>query len=263
MDKEPNEIRVFLESPRTLELASESNKSKREEEWEELDERAEEGTEDGSGERSIRGRLIKKEELRSLVSKEACDVKYEPLENVFLEKETKIIEKKGLSKSFSKNISLGPRGDLQNKGKPKSRKGTVKKSKADFYVPVKSIYEQEDLSKLTERQRILAARFHSMEGEASSLFLAVNNISEKAKGKSNIVHSRQPKKQALCKKCESDFENLKMFVNWLGDLHICTITRKIKLFAKKLQIRNECLCDPNHSFYKTVYGFLNRKCCKY
>lgn len=124
------------------------------------------------------------------------------------------------------------------------------------FVPLKSIYEEQDLSKLTERQRILALKFQTVKDKASSLFLAVNNI--------KTVHP-ETKNENTCQNCISDVNSLCSFVSWLADQHCCSNKKKLqKIFhtlKSELNCKN-CLCDKEELIYSKVTKFLGLKCCK-
>lgn len=105
-------------------------------------------------------------------------------------------------------FSLDPASTEPTKTKKKSV-STKKKRKVALppYIPFKSIYEQSDLSKLTERQRLMALKFQTNCDNANSLFLAVNCIypkdeinktNSKARDTSNIyMQSRSMRNKAI------------------------------------------------------------------
>lgn len=68
------------------------------------------------------------------------------------------------------NIQSVPRQQPPRKHRRKRRESLPP------YIPYKSIYAQEDLSLLTERQRIMALKFQTNKDRVSSLFLEVNGI---------------------------------------------------------------------------------------
>lgn len=73
--------------------------------------------------------------------------------------------------------SLEPASDGPCKGRraparPRRRRGAA----LPPYVPFTSVYEQSDLTRLTERQALMALKFQANRDSASALFLAVNGI---------------------------------------------------------------------------------------
>lgn len=79
-----------------------------------------------------------------------------------------------------------------------TKKATRKKRKERLppYIPYKSIYEQSDLSKLTERQRIMALKFQTSSNNTNSLLLAVNDIRVDKVDNTIKKNTKRPKKQA-------------------------------------------------------------------
>lgn len=131
----------------------------------------------------------------------------------------------------------------------KVKKDNRKSSKLPKFVPVRSIYEIQDLSKLTERQRILALKFQTMKDQASNLFLAVNNI--------NMDSS----KNSDCLKCKNEFESLKSFCFWLINQHNCSKKIQIMKVYDYLKNQNDCVCQQESTLYSKVSKFLGLKCC--
>ena len=135
----------------------------------------------------------------------------------------------------------------------KSRKNKRKNIKLPSFIPMKNVYEQQDLSKLTERQRILALKFQTMKDKASNLFLAVNNLN-------TISKAVQP-----CSKCITDFESLKSFTFWLIKQHNCLNKKRIEktmIYLKKASNQKQCLCDSESLIYSKVSQFLGLQCCR-
>lgn len=147
--------------------------------------------------------------------------------------------------------------ELANEPKQQTKRQPKKKQARDIpYSPLKSIYEEQDLSKLTERQKLLAIKFQSIGKQASNLFLAVNDI------KTTIP---TPRKQRKCRRCAEDLNKLSAFVQWLLKQHICRKRCQMdKLLAEIEAVKTEknCICDLEEKLYGKVVPFLNLACCK-
>ncbi|KAI4290870.1 hypothetical protein PAPHI01_0144 [Pancytospora philotis] len=68
------------------------------------------------------------------------------------------------------------RGQQSAPAAPRCARRRKRKEALPPYIPYRSIYVEQDLSKLTERQRIMALKFQSNRDKVSKLFLEVNGI---------------------------------------------------------------------------------------
>lgn len=133
-----------------------------------------------------------------------------------------------------------------------------REGKLSTFVPLKSIYEETDLSKLTERQRILAIKFQTVGKNVNSLFLAVNNIS---------ASDFEPKNEdpVNCVKCTDDCVKLGSFIKWLENIHSCSNRKKIATLSKfieRLCAAGKCICASEKRLYKRALNFVDMKCCR-
>lgn len=123
--------------------------------------------------------------------------------------------------------------------KPPRTRTLKRKEKLPPYIPFKNIFEETDLSKLTERQRILALKYQSTEFKPSSLFLAVNDV--------NFNHKK-------CKNnCIEDSIKLQKFLKWFKtrsdkkDKINCILKR-----LKEVKLDSNCICEFEDEIYKNV-----------
>lgn len=136
-----------------------------------------------------------------------------------------------------------------------SKRGKKKEKKLPAFVAIKSVYEEKDLSKLTERQRLLAIKFQSIGNKANSLFLAVHNIK-----------SNEPdiKLAYNCEKCTEDCAKLYDFLTWLELKHSCEQKKRISRLLKSvclLKDGKDCICEKERALYSKVIKILGLNCC--
>jgi len=174
------------------------------------------------------------------------------------------------------------------------RKRKPGKEKLPPYVPVKSIYLETDLSKLTERQKILAIKYQSHQSQINPLFLAVNDLKDMS-SVSETKHKRvkdiiktQPKmqgnkrkpvkgqkrapivlktgasKNTKCKQCYTDSIELLNFLEWLEETHKCIKVKEIKALKERLKgclDIEECICKIEKDVFLKATKIANYKCC--
>lgn len=137
---------------------------------------------------------------------------------------------------------------------PKRRK---RRERLPPYVPFRSIYEEKDFSKLTERQKVLALMFQSAQAQPSSLFLAVNDIAPVGQ----VVVARKEKRPRItCHgQCMEDGRRLRGFLEWLesGGRHAERISEIRGTLASLLECK-ECICGDEADLYEAVLGVLSK-----
>lgn len=119
-------------------------------------------------------------------------------------------------------------------------------------IPFHNIYAQTDLSKLTERQRILAMKFQANRSRASSLFLAVNDL---------YITARDTPR---CKRCSLDAIDLLGFLEWLAARHSCPRHAKILNLKKRIESlmsKGSCICRKEKNLYIEATNAANYSCC--
>lgn len=168
--------------------------------------------------------------------------------------------------------------DIEQKHKMVPKKLRRRKQRLPPYVPFKSIYEESDMYKLTERQRIIAQKFKSAGSRVSSLFLAVNDISlPQGSDNEDICISedaeRNPFDQLVsadeesniseqCTKgCLVDAKRLYCFTNWLIENNsvLKADQRKAKRIVKALDgilLDGKCICATEERIYKRIYNLI-------
>lgn len=134
-----------------------------------------------------------------------------------------------------KSYELASETDIKVQSRKKTRR--KKREKLPPYIPFKSVYEETDMMRLTERQKIMAIKFQSAKSQLSSLFLAVNDI--------NVSKS--------CNKgCIEDLKRIEEFItwHWIKTGNIKLIKEMVRL--KKLLEANICLCTNEEVLYKEL-----------
>ncbi|KAM0680314.1 hypothetical protein GINT2_001368 [Glugoides intestinalis] len=123
--------------------------------------------------------------------------------------------------------------------KPPIKKTVRRKRKERLppYIPFKSVYEETDMMRLTERQKIMAIKFQSAKTKLSSLFLAVNDITSL---------------KSCNKNCIQDLKRIEEFITWhwikTGNLKLV----KEIIRVKKLLEVGKCLCSEEQILYKEL-----------
>lgn len=237
-------------------------------------------------------------------------------------------------------LELAAPGSKNEKIKCFKRKQTSKrKEKLPPYIPYKSIFEEKYLSKLTERQKILALKYQTNVENASSLFIAVNDIRVEEKNnisntkisdetvnnrkgsKKNInddkskteIHEnpteslREPCNKKLiedrpmkhgqgvsknmanekylhiklrpktllhwmpfkttinCEQCKEGVIDLLNYFGWIQKQHECKLTYKAKMQKIKLlskMMKSKCICKIEEKFFIEAFSFNQANCCK-
>lgn len=178
--------------------------------------------------------------------------------------------------------------DIKPRPSPVTRRVKRRKEKLPPYIPFKSIYEENDLSKLTERQRILALKFQSSGRRPTSLFLAVNDISRELPvtatedvdrsteechdadrslsctvGCHDVDRSTEgchdaDRSLSCTKGCREDAIRLCEFLEWLmkDDGRRKGEIKSVLATVNRLMVDEECICSSEDRIYKKVYGLL-------
>lgn len=129
------------------------------------------------------------------------------------------------------------------------RRSSRRKEKLPPYIPFRNVYEERDLSKLTERQRIMALKFQSASSHLSSLFLAVNDITQSSS--SNSCQNE----------CIRDAKRLQEFLEWLKNRVGEDSKAKRQAVARRLArllSKARCICSSEDSLYKSVLSIINQ-----
>jgi len=168
------------------------------------------------------------------------------------------------------------RSEPDIKAKPAPVKRRVRRERLPPYIPFKSIYEERDMSKLTERQRIMASKFQSMDRQPSSLFLVVNDImprfpvtagKDKDEDKAEECLSKDEVKGCLSKdevkgcpskSCLKDGERLSRFLEWLlmKDNSRKMGIKSVLTSLNRLMVGGVCICSSEERIYKRVFELL-------
>lgn len=163
-------------------------------------------------------------------------------------------------------------------------------------VRYKSVYEQTDLTRLTERQRLMALKFRANVQNASRLFLAVNELGgspltriadtrdrkwmkrrEKmsAPGKPAQEGVSKRDKTSLtfqlpfysaisCNKCENAAGDILEFTNWLLKRHKCKLTTEIKAARNSIAYlvgKERCICHGEAVYYYELIRLSESQAC--
>lgn len=115
------------------------------------------------------------------------------------------------------------------------------------YIPFKSIYEETQMEKLTERQRIMVQKFRSVGSNANSLFIAANDIQVCSCGM----------------KCVKDGIKTIKFLHWMkakmqrleNSIQVAEI-ENIASFFESLIKKNECFCETENNIYHKIVDLL-------
>lgn len=151
------------------------------------------------------------------------------------------------------SLELASEIDLVKTHKSRNKK----RGKQPSCIPFRSVYAQTDLSKLTERQRILALKFQTNKLQVNSLFLAVNELAVPNKDRINSGNLN-------CKECSLDSANLLEFLEWLAARHGCSKHAKILELRdqqKLLMDERSCICRRERKLYVEATKMANYSCC--
>lgn len=171
-----------------------------------------------------------------------------------------------------------------------------------------SIYLENDYSKLTERQKILALKFRANQNSLNPLFMAVNGITNdsanfdknetkldkiknikksaqdmgdnKAKQSSTLIKSNRlvglrtykrarntkdikQKKETPCDRCSLDLEDLLNFITWFSTVHNCEQVAEVSCMKEQLKSYvkdKKCVCKIEKKLFIAATKISNMDC---
>lgn len=123
-----------------------------------------------------------------------------------------------------------------------------RKQRLPPYIPFKTVYEETDMSKLTERQKIMAMKFRTAEKNLNPLFLAANDIYRHNKTKRCPVE------------CENEINEAIEFVEWLSSKIPANLQKRLRKIKKDFEnishIQAEC-SDESEKIFKRLYHVIS------
>lgn len=141
---------------------------------------------------------------------------------------------------------------------PIRRKNSRKQSKLPPYIPFRNIYEETDLSKLTERQRLMVQKFQSASAQVSSLFVAVNDLNLKSVKPKRKIKKARVEKAKCTENCIRDARQLEEFLEWLLGKNI-NKRRLLMVMSQLKQLLTEeraCICSSENKLYEAILKLL-------